>query len=928
MRRLIVATFVLTAALAGPAKADPAEYGIESVSAVASAIQAGAHPDLTISVRLKKDPKGFLPSTTKDVYVDLPPGLLANPNSLPKCSAAQLVSVDLNDKSNKTGCPQASQIGIVEVELFNEGFLLNLFEPIYNMEPRSGEPARLGFVADVLPVLIDTRLRPEDGYGATAIIEGASSVIPLVSAVNTIWGVPADEAHDAQRITPYEALHGGSPETSNGKRPPGLALSASTLNPTRCATAQGVDFTLIPYALPDLRAEGFAPMTPNSGCGGLDFKPKLSIAPTSIEAESGTGLNVALTFPQAGLKSPTLPTEAAQKRVVVTLPEGMTINPAQATGLEACTPSMLAGETATSAPGEGCPEASKIGSAVAESPLLNEIAEGSLYVAEPYDNPFHSLIAVYLVIKVPERGVIVKLAGKVEPDLVTGQLVTTFDDIPQLPVSSFVLHFREGARSPLVMPPQCGTYVSTARFTSWARPESPAVLYPPFQVSQGANGGPCPTDSPPFHPGFVAGAINNNGGSYSPEYLRLTRPDGDQELTRFSVVLPAGLVAKLAGVSRCSDASIAVARTRSGQDELRDPSCPGGAEIGHVLGGAGVGPAPFYASGKLYLAGPYNGDPLSVVGIVPAVAGPFDIGTVVTRQGLSLDPETGVARVDGTRSDPLPRILAGIPLRVRDIQAHVDRPEFTLNPTSCDHEAFMAQLWGGGGNPLDSADDVPLSLATRFQAANCSRLGFRPQLSLKLEGGTRRGASPALRAVLKARRGDANIGAVQVTLPRSTFIEQAHFRTICTRVQFNGKQCPAGSIYGHVKAFTPLLDEPLEGPVYLRSSSHQLPDLVFALHGIVDIDVVGRIDSVHGRLRSSFESVPDAPVSKVVLQMQGGLKSLIVNSTNLCARTNRASADFTGQNGKNYNFNPTIANSCTANRQKHGKRGMGKQKHA
>jgi hypothetical protein len=930
MRSLVAALALIlaTLALGAQAQADPSEYGIASVAAGASTAQAGDHPDFTVSLALKTESEGKLFSTTRDLFFDLPPGLLANPTAAHTCTAAQLTTTDVNDSSNESGCPQASQVGITEVVLSEDGHLLApIFEPVFNLEPRFGEPARFGFIADAFPVFIDTKLNPDREYAATAMVEGASSFIPLLSATTTFWGTPAAEIHDSQRITAWEAVHhGGTPV--EGKRPAGLVPVPYMMNPTRCGVAQGLAITAIPYALPGLEATAFAPLAPNIGCSLLDSAPDLSLAPTTNQAETGVGLNVRVTFPTDGFTNPNLRIEAAQKKAEVTLPVGVTVNPSQAEGLGVCSKEDLARETAFSGPNQGCPETSKIGTITATSPLLKEIAEGSLYIAKPRENPFGTLIALYLVLKIPERGIVVKLAAKVTPDRETGQLVTTIDDIPQLPVSSFELHFREGARSPLVTPPTCGTYESTARFTSWAAPEKPVVTHPTFEINRGVNGGPCPSGGvQPFHPGFTAGAINNNAGSFSPYYLRLTRGDGEQDLTKFSTTLPSGAVAKLAGVSQCSDVSIEAAKVRTGREEQANSSCPASSEIGHVLGGAGVGSVLTYAAGRLFLAGPYQGDPLSVVAIVPAVAGPFDVGTIVTRQALTLDPETGEAQVDGSHSDPIPHILAGIPLKVRDIRANVDRPEFTLNPTSCDREKFKAELWGGGLDVFSSADDSPVSLTSRFQAANCSLLGFKPRLSLKLSGGTRRGSFPALRAVLRPRPGDANLASAQVTLPRSAFIEQAHFRTVCTRVQFGAHQCPAGAVYGHIRAFSPLLDNPLEGPVYLRSSSHQLPDLVFALHGIVDVNVVGRVDSVHGRLRSSFESTPDVPVSKVVLQMQGGKKSLIVNSTNLCAADNRAAVNFTGQNGKTYDFNPVVGNSCGGKAKKHGKRGRGQRIH-
>jgi hypothetical protein len=909
----LAATLVIVA-LTASAQADPSEYAIEEASASTTSTQVGDHPDFTITLRLKKDPQGQLPSTTSYLSFELPPGLLGNPNALPKCTAAQLLGTDPEDPSNQTGCPQASQVGVTEVELFDAGGnLLSFLEPIFNVAPRYGEPARFGFIAQLVPVLIDTELRPDHEHSATAKIEGPSSLLPVLSATSTLWGVPADESHDGERITVYEAAHNNaSPDTPSGKRSAGLVPVPFMLNPTRCGQVQGVNITAVPYALPSLEAKAFAPLPSNSGCSLLDFEPEMSVQPTTSQAETGTGLNVELSLPRDGLENPDLFVGAALKETKVTLPEGVTINPSQAGGLGVCSLADFARETASSLPNEGCPETSKIGSAVGESPLIDKPVEGSLYVAKPYDNPFGSLIAVYFVFKVPSRGVIVKLPAKVEPDPETGQLVTTVKDIPQAAVaSSFELRFREGARAPLITPPTCGTYSSTAELTSWAAPTKPAPpLHPSFEITSGVNGSPCPQGPPPFRPSFTAGTINNNAGSFSSSYLRLTRQDGDQDLTKFSTTLPPGLVAKLAGVSRCPNAAIEAAKARTGTQELGSPSCPAGSEIGHVLGGAGVGSVLTYVPGKLYLAGPYKGANLSVVSIVPAVAGPFDVGTVVTRVALSLDPDTGRGVVDGSRSDPLPHILAGIPLKVRDIRAYVDRPEFTLNPTSCDPKAFKAQLWGGGLDVFSSADDSPVSLSSHFQAANCSLLGFKPRLSLKLSGGTRRGAHPALRAVVRPRPGQANIDFAQATLPRSAFIEQAHFRTICTRVQFAANQCPAGSVYGHVRAFSPLLDEPLEGHVYLRSSSHQLPDIVFALRGIVDLNVVGRVDSFKGRLRTTFASIPDAPVTKAVITMQGAKKGLFVNSANLCARAQHASVKLDGQNGKVHDFNPVVGNSC------------------
>jgi hypothetical protein len=284
---------------------------------------------------------------------------------------------------------------------------------------------------------------------------------------------------------------------------------------------------------------------------------------------------------------------------------------------------------------------------------------------------------------------------------------------------------------------------------------------------------------------------------------------------------------------------------------------------------------------------------------VPAQAGPFDLGTVVTRAGIYVNPETAQVTV---KSDPLPQILEGVPISYRNIHVEVNRPEFVINPTNCNALQSSARVTSSKGavaNPTDG-----------FQATNCAKLGFDPTISLSVKGGTKRGSYQKLRAVLKAKKGQANIGRVSVALPHSEFLAQNHINTICTRVQFAANACPKGSIYGRARAFTPLLSKPLEGPVYLRSSSHPLPDLVMALNGQIDIDLVGRIDSVDGGIRSTFDTVPDAPVTKFVLEMKGGKKSLLVNSRNLCAGPNKATVKMDGQNGRLHDFRPVLGTSC------------------
>src|SRR5665811_67366 len=366
------------------------------------------------------------------------------------------------------------------------------------------------------------------------------------------------------------------------------------------------------------------------------------------------------------------------------------------------------------------------------------------------------------------------------------------------------------------------------------------------------------------------------------------------------------------GITKCSEAAVAAAKAKTGLEERADPSCPPNSEIGKTIAGAGVGTALTYVPGKLYLGGPYHGDPLSVIAITPAVAGPFDAGTVAVQEALTLNPATAEVEVDGSASDPIPHILKGIPLKLRELRVEVNRPDFTLNPTSCAPSSVKATLWGSFLDVLSPADDKPVDRSDRFQAADCQALGFEPHLGLHLKGGKRRGSYPALKAVYTPKKSDANVKGLVVRLPRSAFLEQGHIRTICTRVQYAANSCPKAARYGYIKAWTPLLDQPLQGPVWLRSSNHKLPDMVFDLHGLVDVEVSTRIDSVRGGIRASVEDAPDAPISRVILNMQGGKKGLIVNSRNLCVKRgrNRANVVATGQNGKRFKSRTVMQVRC------------------
>jgi hypothetical protein len=905
--------FVMVAVLSlggASARADVDDFGIETVSASRSTSQAGAHPDFTTSLTIKTDPatspdpdgdrKPY--ASTRDVIIDLPPGMTGNPHAVESCSIVQFQT-----SLEGGGCSFASQVGIAVLRLYKSEAAL--YEPIYNLAaPGEANVARLGFFGYTIPVIIDVQMRSESDYGLTATAQGANAIFPLVTATTTLWGVPAAASHNNERFTPKEVLD--IPGISESPiRSSGLAPAAFLSNPTACGTPQVVNFTVNSYQNPGTRISKTAELPKTTGCGLLGFNPGAAFAPTGAQADSPTGLEVGFDIDQTGLRQTTLTRPADLKKAVVTLPQGMSLNPASTGGLGGCSETQVG---LVPGPGvhfskaaPGCPGSSKIGTAEIVSPALEGPVQGSLYVARQNENPFDSLLAGYLVAQ--GAGATVKLAGRFDLDPVTGQITATFDNNPQQPFTDFRLHFKGGDRGVLVNPPQCGIYEIKTTLVPWsaADPENPTSSEvqestDTFTVSSGPGGTPCP-NPPAFTPSFGAGALTPLAGEFSPLSVMASRPDGSQTLTGIDIDLPPGLIAKLAGVPYCSNQAIQGAGAKSGLAELAAPSCPAASRVGSVDVAVGAGNSPYHVPGSAYLAGPYKGAPLSLVTITPSVAGPFDLGTVAVRAALFIDPETAKVRAV---SDPLPTILKGIPLHLRSVVVTADRPNFSLNPTSCDPMRIGGTLIG---SPSTKA------VSERFQVGGCGALGFKPKLSLRLKGGTKRAKYPKLIAKLTARKGDANIGKASVVLPRSQFLAQEHIDTICTRVQFNANQCPKGAIYGFAEATTPLLDEPVRGPVYLRANGNErkLPDLVAALGGQIDINLVGYIDSVRGgQLRTRFVSVPDAPVTKFVLRMKGGKKSLLRNSQNVCKNRGRAVVKMTGQNGKIHDTQPRLGVRC------------------
>jgi hypothetical protein len=836
----------------------------------------------------------------REIDVDLPPGLVGNPTATSRCSAQQFNTLG----SGVNECPAGSVVGLVTVQQL-EGGSGNTSIPLYNLQPPQGMPAQLGFQVLGAPLYINTKLRSGGDYGITGYLENVTEANRVTAARITIWGVPGEESHDPLRGVCAQT--GGLCPVEGEAALPFLRL------PSSCQSPLLSSFSFETWARPPASAAAESEEAAPTDCAAPDFSPEIEAQPTTDVADSPTGLRLHLHLPQEASEAPEGVGEADLRDLTTRLPSELLINPASANGLVGCGPAQIGLLTPVgqvparfSSDPAGCPDASKVGTVRIETPLLDHPLAGGVYVAAPNDNPFNSLFAIYLAVNDPETGVVLKLAGKVEADPNSGRLTVAVGDAPQLPVEDLAIEFFQGPRAVLRTPPTCTSHTSSLELTPWTSPAGDSVsLSDSFSPSTSPGGGACPTSTGalPDDPAFSAGPIAPQAGAYSPFVLTVSRLDGSQPLSVIDATLPPGLSARLAGIPECSPVQIAIAESRIGPGqgalEQRSPACPAASQVGSVTVVAGAGSQPIYLSAKAYLAGPYKGAPISLLILAPAIAGPFDLGTVVVRIALYVDPTTAQLRAV---SDPLPSILSGIQLDLRSLRIDLDRLEFTTNPTSCAPMSVSGTIGSSQGSVAAVSD--------RFQVGECRRLGFKPRVSLRLIGAIHRSAHPKLRVSLSTQEGDANIQRLAVTLPGTELLDNSHIRGVCSGAQFAAHACPAGSIYGHARAWTPLLDRPLEGPIYLRSSNGKLPDLVVSLGGQIHLDLVAQVNSVHGRIRDTFGALPDAPLSKVVLTMKGGRKGLLVNTGGLCARLHRAGASFAGQNGKRDESNPVVKTNC------------------
>jgi hypothetical protein len=890
-RRLFCSVLAIAATAlavtAAPALAAPEAFEIESLSGSTSIFghfsrEAGAHADLTTTFTLTK--KEFVPGSgrfspiedPRNVSVELPPGLVGNPTATVTCTAAELVA---GQGGGTPICPVESQVGYATIDI-GQGTPFKY--AVFNME-RTPEQVGLfalnfsGVIIRFIPTVRST------DYGIDTFVPSLAQAFPLVSVGLTLWANPADPSHDVDRYNPKTFNFGIA---SNAIPQPFLT------NPTSCPAHPTVtNGTANSWQNPDVFVHASFDSDPDGvpfvwkGCERVPFKPSTVVQSGTHRAANPTGLDFRIVVPQP--QDPEGIASANVRKVVTEFPRGVSASPSSVAGLGACSVAEI-GLGSAEAP--TCPDSAKIGNVTVDTPLLEKPLEGEVILARQNENPFHSTFAVYLV--APGPGFYLKIPGELNIDKQTGQLKTVFSDLPQQPFSEVHLDFRGGPTAPFTTPNTCGTYKTRTELTSWASPD-PVVTEAPMQIDENCSGGGS------FNPQLQAGVANPVAGARSPLTIRIRRQDGEQNLSRFDITLPQGELASLKGVGVCSEAA-----APSG-------NCPKDSQIGISTTAIGSGAFPLFIPqpGKsptaLYLAGPYKGAPYSLVALVPAQSGPFDFGNIVVRTAINLNPVT--AQVIA-KSDPLPQILEGVPIQYRDVRIEVQKPDFSVNPTSCEQRHVTTSIYSVEG--AVSHPSVPTKVG------DCASLGFGPKLAFKLRGGTNRGDFQALTATLTTGKKEANIARVAVTLPHSEFLEQGHIGTVCTRVQFAAKKCPEASIYGTAKATTPLLDQPLEGPVYLRSSNHSLPDLVAQLNGQFDIELAGRIDSQNGGIRNTFEVVPDAPVSKFTLKMKGGAKSLLVNSRNLCKSVSRASVKMVGQNGKTHNESPVVENGCGAKAKK------------
>jgi hypothetical protein len=885
--------------------------------------QAGSHPyQLTTTVGLSTTyEQGTDKPVTmaRNVAVNLPPGVVGNAQAEPQCSLVDFETVDDAGTSFVNLCPADTALGVVLVTIRNQVFSIRgpetLEEPLFNLVPARGEPARLGFIASVVPIVFDTAVRTGSDYGVTVSSANIPTNIEFLANRVVVWGDPGDPSHDSTRG--WGCLDSGPYAPGREGRVPCLPSEAAgepyLTMPTSCAGPLQASAEGVSWASEHKAAETAEPVHQTlsdssgqpialSGCGRLPFAPSMSVAPDSQAGSSPSGLTVGIHVPQEISLNPTGLAVADVKNTAVTLPAGIQLNPAAGTDLQGCSeaqvgftgvnPQSGADEFSDSAP--SCPDAAKIATASIKSPFLPNELKGAVYLAAPQnfpgglqENPFGSLVAMYLVAEDPVSGVLIKLAGRVPLDPVTGQQTATFENTPQLPFEDLSLHFYGGARAPLSTPALCGAYTTMASIEPWSGTE-PATPFSTFAITSGPGGASC-ADPLPFAPSLTAGSTNIQAGAFTAFTTTMTREDGNQNLRSIVLHMPPGLSGDLTGVALC------------GETQADAGTCGSGSLIGQTTVSVGLGSEPFTVNGgQVFLTGPYKGAPFGLSIVNPAVAGPFNLGKVVVRAKVEVDPHTAALTITTDPSGPyaIPQMIQGIPLQIKHVNVTVDRSGFTFNPTNCQPLKITGTL--------GSSEGVSAPLTVPFQATNCATLKFAPKFAVSTSGKTSRANGASLTARLTYPAGaqgtQANIASVKVSLPKQLPSRLKTLQQACAAAQFetNPAGCPAASIVGHAKAVTPIVPVPLEGPAYFVSHGGEaFPSLIVVLQGYgVTVDLVGTtFISKAGITSNTFKTVPDVPVGSFELTLPEGKYSALAANGNLCKAKLTMPTLFVAQNG-------------------------------
>jgi uncharacterized repeat protein (TIGR01451 family) len=854
-------------------------------------IQAGSHPyDLTLSFGLNMGNNGYPTGPLRDIKVAFPAGVVGDPHATAQCTREQFLSTAAG------GCPPDTAVGVDEASRgvgFSGDF--DVLVAVYNLVPPAGVPAEFGFTIFGTNVLIDAGVRSGSDYGITA----AARNLGYEAAFNTItlWGVPGESSHDRERcgIGPSETgVHCGFKATGASPRPL-LTLPTSCEGPlTTTLTIDSWDKSL------GSASESFMTHDPSgapvgyTGCEHLAFPPSLTVAPDTSYADTPAGLTVDVKVPQEGLTSNKGLSTANIEGTTVTLPEGVAVNPGQAAGLLACgseedgltTPVEEAAGEEDDGPAH-CPNASQVGTDEIETPLLAKPLKGDVYVLN--SNPPH----LKLLVAAEGEGVFLKLIGDVNLDEATGRLVTTFEKTPELPFTDFKLSFSGGAQAALTTPVRCGTYATTSDFAAWSSPLT-ADVFPEseFTISSGPGGSGCLAGTLPFSPELTAGSTTDQAGGYTGFSLLLQRGDGQQRIEKLQFKAPQGLSGMLSSVPLCEEPQAAAG------------TCSSSSQIGHSVVSSGPGPYPLVIpqpgqpESPIYLTGPYDGAPFGLSIVTHVIAGPFNLGTIVTRAKIEVDPHTAQITVT---TEPLPQVIDGVPTDLREVDAVIDRKGFMFNPTSCEPASFSGTAWGavppGAGGESSTA-----AIASRFQVGSCRGLTFEPELTASTKAKHTRKLGAYFHVAVKSSFGDANIKEVHVELPKALPSELRTLQHACIEQQFaaNPAGCPDESVVGHAVIHTPLLPVPLEGPAYFVShGGAKFPELVLVLQGDgVTIQLNGEtFISKAGITTSTFKSVPDQPFESFDLTLPQREYSALGATSDFCKHPQVMPTRIVGQNG-------------------------------